>query len=481
MQRKELILSLLGAALVLVGCACKTSKKNSDTIRKDFAETQRQAPEKVFFASQVNLLDSLCEVRFSEQTQYAYYDVDGDGTLELFFRLGEDMDAVAYHEGKPELIASGDFKLNMVIRGNYICVSGSCGSGCYYHSVSEIKDSRVANHGFGTEIYSEFDSENEGDKKTLDALDARSRAYGVLYASDLLSWKPFVDFVHDTDVERYEEHPIQFGYSDETCSRFLIPEMDSVTLAQKYCFMICERGLAQVEYEVVRTGDNSKDNGRNNSGNFGHDWGAVYRTINDYLEYPQGDEESDEPRKQSLWSCMFVCRDFLCNHYWLETKKSLDKEDAYGRPKPIVQNHPWVKMLENRFKRKLNAAYPVCVFGVQDKYQFVSASFEVKNGQALGVYALFTDMGGGRYQMSAIEFPADYDDCSTWYVDDGGEFFPPEILGAFIDRKGELILVTTAWGVESISFTCYKTNGDKLVEFKELGEADFYIVPLRLR
>jgi hypothetical protein len=107
------------------------------------------------------------------------------------------------------------------------------------------------------------------------------------------------------------------------------------------------------------------------------------------------------------------------------------------------------KSFKAKYGRNIRNICAAAVFGDNSEYQLVNVQFENKGTDALGVTALVEN---GEIK-AVLEFPAVYDECSTWRVDDGGEF-----NGLWTNlvtlEDGNLTLYTTDSGPEG----CYCQN-----------------------
>ena len=130
------------------------------------------------------------------------------------------------------------------------------------------------------------------------------------------------------------------------------------------------------------------------------------------------------------------------------------------------------KAFENKYGRKIITSCASAVFSDDDnEYQLVNVQFENKGTSALGVTALVEN---GEIKV-VKEFPATYDESSTWRVDDGGEFG-----GLWADlvalENGVLTLYTANSGAEGCNYQSFVIQGDSLVNGKV--SASYYQAPM---
>ncbi|MCR5453781.1 MAG: hypothetical protein K6F33_02185 [Bacteroidales bacterium] len=103
---------------------------------------------------------------------------------------------------------------------------------------------------------------------------------------------------------------------------------------------------------------------------------------------------------------------------------------------------------------------------------FFVMQYKPKDGKALAAICLASRYDEG-WNSFYKDFPADWDESSTWKVDDMGEF----MFGLIhvMCKDGALTLYTAHTGGESTSFQTYVTKGEALVEGSYSDE--FYQAP----
>ena len=117
------------------------------------------------------------------------------------------------------------------------------------------------------------------------------------------------------------------------------------------------------------------------------------------------------------------------------------------------------KAFENKYGRKIITSCASAVFGDNSEYQLVNVQFENKGDDALGVTALVENG-----EIKAVkEFPATYNETSTWRVDDGGEFYGLW-ASLIVMEDGTLTIYTSNSGEESCNYQNYVVKGDALCE-----------------
>jgi len=73
-------------------------------------------------------------------------------------------------------------------------------------------------------------------------------------------------------------------------------------------------------------------------------------------------------------------------------------------------------------------------------------------------------------QLTAMDYPATYDEYSTWRVDDGGEVGPAQFSFLFAARAEEGLLLGLRWfGAEGESISFLKQEGDHFIRMEKIG------------
>lgn len=150
----------------------------------------------------------------------------------------------------------------------------------------------------------------------------------------------------------------------------------------------------------------------------------------------------------------------LVDENYKNTTTILDlKNRENGMTKVVALSDDIQKAFENKYGRKIITSCASAVFGDNSEYQLVNVQFENKVDDALGVTALVENG-----EIKAVkEFPATYNETSTWRVDDGGEFG-----GLWADlvvlEKGILTFYMVDSGPEGCYYQNYIVDGDSLIE-----------------
>ena len=176
-----------------------------------------------------------------------------------------------------------------------------------------------------------------------------------------------------------------------------------------------------------------------------------------WLYQMQGGRLLEHPLNEydAIWgAALLVDENYKNTSKILELKNRKDGSINIVSVSDDVQNK-----LKEKYGRNILTACASAVFGDNSEYQLVNVQFENKGTEALGVTALVENG-----EIKAVkEFPATYDEMSTWRVDDEGEFG-----GLWADlvvlENGVLTLYTVDNGAEGSNYQSYVVKGDALCE-----------------
>ncbi len=258
-----------------------------------------------------------------------------------------------------------------------------------------------------------------------------------------------------------------FLLSDQFGTRFLLQESfndgeqpkPKVGL-ENYKYVIYDGKYYPVTFKGVQMGDNENDSGRDTYYNFENLSGWIY-------EMQQGRLlENPENEYDAIWSAVLLVDENYKNAANILALKNREN----GRAKVVGLSEELNKAFAEKYGRKVVSSCASAVFGDNSEYQLVNVQFETKGTDALGVTALVEN----GVIKAVKEFPATYDETSTWRVDDEGEF-----AGLWSDlvvmENGVLTLYTCSSGAEGANYQNYVIDGDKFVEGEV--EAYFYEAP----
>jgi hypothetical protein len=234
-----------------------------------------------------------------------------------------------------------------------------------------------------------------------------------------------------------------FGFLNaQKDSSIALPMDQAMEYPEKYNYIIVENQVSPVEF--IQTKPNSKEsNGRQTAQNFANSEGSLFKI--------------KDPIKSGDFG-MLVNSDFL-QHYKIEPFTAVQQETA-----PEIK-----EQLEKKYKRKINKSTTVAV--LKDRSQFSLTVFEHQQDSALAVFSYINDE-----QLINLDFPATYDDISTWRVDDGGQFDHNAFQILTVLRSSEGInLVSIFWGAEGYELNFYQPHKDT---FTSAAQAYGYSSPL---
>ena len=244
--------------------------------------------------------------------------------------------------------------------------------------------------------------------------------------------------------------------SDQLGTRFLLQEHfnDAVEPQPKaglenYKYVIYDDKYYPVSFKGVQLGNREKDSGRDTYYNFDNLSGWVYAMAQGRLL------ENPEDEYDAIWGAALLVDENYKNSAKILELKNREK----GATKIVALSQELNKAFVNKYGRKIVSSCASAVFGDNSEFQLVNVQFENKGDDALGVSALVENG-----EIKAVkEFPAKYDEMSTWRVDDEGEFYG---LWAHLVvlENGVLTLYTSNSGEESANYQSYVLEGDKLVE-----------------
>ena len=230
---------------------------------------------------------------------------------------------------------------------------------------------------------------------------------------------------------------------------------------KNYKYIIYDDKYYTVSFKGVQLGDKEKNSGRDTYYNFDNLSGWLYEMQEGRLL------ENPENEYDAIWGAVL-----LVDENYKNTTTILDlKNRENGMTKVVALSDDLQKAFENKYGRTIMTSCASAVFGDNSEYQLVNVQFKNKGDEALGVTAIVENG-----EIKAVkEFPATYNETSTWRVDDGGEFYG--LWANLIAMEdGTLTIYTSNSGEESSNYKNYVIQGDSLVN----GEvsASFYHAPM---
>lgn len=218
---------------------------------------------------------------------------------------------------------------------------------------------------------------------------------------------------------------------------------------KNYKYIIYDGKYYTVSFKGVQLGDKEKNSGRDTYYNFDNLSGWLYEMQEGkLLENPENEYDAISG------AVLLVDENYKNTSTILDLK---NRED--GMTKVVALSDDLQKAFENKYGRKIMTSCASAVFGDNREYQLVNVQFENKGDDALGVTALVENG-----EIKAVkEFPAKYDETSTWRVDDGGEFYGLW-ASLIVMEDGTLTIYTSNSGEESCNYQNYVVKGDALCE-----------------
>lgn len=235
----------------------------------------------------------------------------------------------------------------------------------------------------------------------------------------------------------------EFGFINQTRDSLLILPNDSVKQKSNlFEFAIIENKIVSIEF-LKNQVENEKSNGRQTSYNFSLNGGDLFK-INTKIDTGE--------------FALLVNKTFVENNKIVSFIKKQDETDLKIKT-----------LLEEKYKRK--AIKSTTIAELENKSKINLTVFETKHDSALAVLSLVNDN-----ETITLDYPAEYDETSTWRVDDGGEFNTEAIqILSILNDSNSIKLVVAFWGAEGYQLNLYESKNGV---FKNSVEAYGYSAPL---
>lgn len=249
----------------------------------------------------------------------------------------------------------------------------------------------------------------------------------------------------DTAAAYKQAEALEFAFTDATGKQALLLDADSVTEAAALTAAIANDGSRVTSSFVRIQKADAQDDGRQNSHNFAHTGGGLFRLSG-------GAADNDA-------SVILMNAAFTAAHQPL----------ALQKPGSHQLEAATAAALTTAKGRNIKTLYPLVNAGGKANVYLVE--FEPKGDSVLVSLAA---VAGG--QVVCRDYPAKFDSTSTWGVDDGGEFGMSHfnVLAAF-ENKGNIELVTEWAGAEGANIEYLVPNG---AWFRSVKTAYRYTAPL---
>lgn len=234
-----------------------------------------------------------------------------------------------------------------------------------------------------------------------------------------------------------------FGFLNQQRDSLIALPMDqAMESPEKYNYVIVEDQVSPLEFVQNKT-DNKGSNGRQTAQNFANSEGSLFKISTAIKSGEFG---------------MLVNKAFI-DQYKIEKFTQVQRETS-----PKIR-----EQLEKKYNRKINKSTTVAT--LSDESEFNLTVFENQQDSALAVFSYAKNE-----QLINLDFPALYDDISTWRVDDGGQFDNEafQILTVLRSKQG-IGFISIFWGAEGYELNFYqpKTN-----VFTSAAQAYGYSSPL---
>ncbi|WP_400262461.1 hypothetical protein ACFX5U_03025 [Sphingobacterium sp. SG20118] len=206
-------------------------------------------------------------------------------------------------------------------------------------------------------------------------------------------------------------------------------------------YAIINNKMTPIIYSATKP-ESEASNGRQTSFNFSNNGG-------DFFIIKEKINEGD--------FALLVNQKFIDDNKFLPFKKT-EKETS----------HQTKTTLSNKYNRHITKSLTIAELNNQDEINLTL--FEVKNDSALAVLSYLHNN-----QIITLDFPAKYDEMSTWRVDDGGIFDFENLQVLSIFQSGKSIKIATVfWGAEGYNLNFYESTAGV---FKSIAEAYGYSAP----
>ena len=251
--------------------------------------------------------------------------------------------------------------------------------------------------------------------------------------------------------------PPVYVLSDQFGTKFLLQAVFEENVApevpdnlSRYKYIVYNDQFYPVWFKGAQLENKEENNFRDTYYNFDNLSGWLYEMQEGKLL------ENPENEYDAIWDAAL-----LVDENYKNTTTILDLKNRENRMiKVVALSDDLQKAFENKYGRKIITSCASAVFSDNNsEYQLVNVQFENKGDEALGVTALVENG-----EIKAVkEFPATYDETSTWRVDDGGEFG-----GLWADlvvlENGILTFYTSDSGAEGCNYQNYVVKEDSLIK-----------------
>ncbi|MCP1356519.1 hypothetical protein [Aneurinibacillus migulanus] len=238
---------------------------------------------------------------------------------------------------------------------------------------------------------------------------------------------------------------LTFAYTDKTGKHLLAFDLKSSDRPKRFSKVICSPGKVRNVKYVKYQREGKKSNQRNVASNITQDEGAWFNIVN-------GNFKENE-------SCLLVEKDAFQGHTFVSYK-------------PVEKGKFFEKTLEKieEFKKR-KVVKQGLIAEISPGVQIGLVEFERRGKNALASIVMTTPNA-----LVFEDFPATYDEVSTWRVDDQGEINPGMFHVLFVTKSKTGYTIGLEWmGFEGNNLSVLQQNGNAFYNIKESGR---YMAPL---
>jgi hypothetical protein len=246
-----------------------------------------------------------------------------------------------------------------------------------------------------------------------------------------------------TATDSAEARGIEFGFSNSYGSMMMMLA-DSLPASPRFSVITSTGEISAVSF-LQKHPATSEDNHRQNESNFANSGGYLFEILRSTVD-----------RENTV---IFMSPEFLAGRNYYPVKEV----ELTTLPNALRAR------VEKDKKRKIKSFR--CMTEIGNGRAVYLFEFEMKRDSALAALAYVTPD-----KIVYDDYPAIYDEVSTWRVDDGGEFGIDyfELLAVF-EKGGKIELVTDWPGAEGYATSYMRENGTR---FKNLKGISRYTAPL---
>ncbi|MDJ1473632.1 hypothetical protein QNI19_38740 [Cytophagaceae bacterium DM2B3-1] len=237
---------------------------------------------------------------------------------------------------------------------------------------------------------------------------------------------------------------IGFGFCDQTGKRILIQE-DSVVMPESFTKALSKEGkIVDIIFREAKK-ESEQSNGRQWAENFDRSGGSLYTVTSGTVS----EEETT----------VLFTKPFLETHKLIPTTP-FEKGKLSDSNRAKIESFKGWKVKDSHSLVKLSGNRSIFL-----------VEFELKGDSALASLVVV-----GSDKILYKDFPAKYDETSTWSVDDGGQFgWEYYKILAVLEYEGKIELITDWVGAEGYNATYMQEEGQT---FKVIKEGYRYTSPL---